>query len=158
MTWSWGRQRAAVPKASAERTSGANRQPQSGRSNVFTRYLVCSNHLKTRSVRGCYLCSRYVLSPMSPGRTEKNWSRERELNPRPVDCSGKTYVDDSAGSFLHLASPCCSQVFGVNPTRPKHVAIGRVFSGPRRSSPPVAGHQSVSSKRTWSSKRRRFSG
>jgi hypothetical protein len=31
------------------------------------------------------LCSRYVLLPMCPGRTEEKWSRGWELNPRPAD-------------------------------------------------------------------------
>src|SRR5260370_33226609 len=33
----------------------------------------------------CNLCLRYDLSPMSPGRTEKFWSREWESDPRPAD-------------------------------------------------------------------------
>jgi hypothetical protein len=45
----------------------------------------CSNHSKIRSAQKCYPCSRYELSPMSPGRTEGIWSREWELNPRPAD-------------------------------------------------------------------------
>jgi hypothetical protein len=32
--------------------------------------LGCSNHSTTRSARGCYLCSRYILLPMSPGWTK----------------------------------------------------------------------------------------
>ena len=31
--------------------------------------LECSNHSTIPSVQNCYLCSRYVLLPMSPGRT-----------------------------------------------------------------------------------------
>ena len=37
----------------------------------------------TRSARGCYLCLRYDLSPMSPGRTGVKWCRRAELNRRP---------------------------------------------------------------------------
>ena len=33
----------------------------------------------------CYPCLRYVVLPMSPGRTPLMWSRGRELNPRPAD-------------------------------------------------------------------------
>ena len=35
--------------------------------------LECSNHSKTRSAQNCYLCSRYVLLPMCPGWTVKDW-------------------------------------------------------------------------------------
>jgi hypothetical protein len=31
--------------------------------------LVCWNRSTTRSARGCYLCSRYIVLPMCPGRT-----------------------------------------------------------------------------------------
>src|SRR5467141_1574804 len=31
--------------------------------------LGCSNHSKIRSAQKCYPCLRYVVSPMSPGRT-----------------------------------------------------------------------------------------
>src|SRR6202158_1690380 len=31
----------------------------------------------------CYPCSRYVLLPMCPGRTGKNWRARRDSNPRP---------------------------------------------------------------------------
>src|SRR6267154_1281732 len=55
--------------------------------------LGCSNRSKIRSAQKCYLCLRYVVSPMSPGRTSKrlvgangfepstSWSRTRHLNP-----------------------------------------------------------------------------
>jgi hypothetical protein len=33
--------------------------------------------------QNCYLCSRYVLSPMCPGRTVLNWSGRKDLNLRP---------------------------------------------------------------------------
>ena len=47
--------------------------------------LECSNRSKIRSAQKCNLCLRNDLSPMSPGRTDKKWSREWELNPRPAD-------------------------------------------------------------------------
>ncbi len=37
----------------------------------------------TLLAQNCYLCSRYVLSPMCPGRTWKNWSGRKDLNLRP---------------------------------------------------------------------------
>jgi hypothetical protein len=45
--------------------------------------LVCWNHSTTRSARGCYLCSRYILSPMSPGRTQEYWSAAQDSSLRP---------------------------------------------------------------------------
>ena len=36
----------------------------------------------TPSSQGCHLCLKYILSPMSPGRTRKHWSGRRESNPR----------------------------------------------------------------------------
>src|SRR6266699_7179138 len=33
--------------------------------------LGCSNRSKIRSAQKCYLCLRYVVSPMCPGRTSK---------------------------------------------------------------------------------------
>jgi hypothetical protein len=33
-------------------------------------------HSTTRSAPGCYLCSRYILLPMSPGRTVLNFFGE----------------------------------------------------------------------------------
>src|SRR6202043_2088882 len=73
----------------------------------------CSNRSKIHSVQKCYLCLRYVVSPMSPGRTLKkvvgakgfepstSWSRTRRasqaaLRPdvqplRPF--SGKSAID-----------------------------------------------------------------
>ena len=43
----------------------------------------CSNHSKIRSVRKCYLCSRYRVSPMCPVWTQGLWSGRWESNPRP---------------------------------------------------------------------------
>src|SRR6267143_3185307 len=43
------------------------------------------HRLRIRSAQSCYLCDRYVVLPMSPDCTRKKWSREWELNPRPVD-------------------------------------------------------------------------
>ena len=41
-----------------------------------------------RSARGCHPCLRYVLSPMSPGRTRGFWRRRRDSNPRPQPWQG----------------------------------------------------------------------
>src|SRR6478672_2259583 len=38
--------------------------------------------LKNPSAQNCYLCLRYVESPMSPGRTAAEWRRVRDSNPR----------------------------------------------------------------------------
>ena len=38
--------------------------------------LGCSNRSKIHSVQKCYLCLRYVVSPMSPGRTYKRTGGE----------------------------------------------------------------------------------
>ena len=61
--------------------------------------LECSNRSKIHSVQKCYLCLRYVVSPMSPGRTHERWSREWELNPRPADY-------ESAALPLSYLGPC----------------------------------------------------
>jgi len=45
--------------------------------------LGCSNRSKIRSAQKCYLCLRYVVSPMSPGQTDLNWSGREDLNLRP---------------------------------------------------------------------------
>src|ERR1700675_1383487 len=45
--------------------------------------LGCSNRSKIHSVQKCYLCLRYVVSPMCPGRTEIKWSGRKDLNLRP---------------------------------------------------------------------------
>src|ERR1700675_3004185 len=45
--------------------------------------LGCSNRSKIHSVQKCYLCLRYVVSPMCPGRTEIRWSGRKDLNLRP---------------------------------------------------------------------------
>src|SRR6516162_2355249 len=37
---------------------------------------------------------------MSPGRTERRWSRGRDLNPRPADFSTDTMLLDSRALFL----------------------------------------------------------
>src|ERR1700680_4910564 len=47
--------------------------------------LECSNRSKIHSVQKCYLCLRYVVSPMCPGRTFIHWCRRGESNPRPRD-------------------------------------------------------------------------
>src|ERR1700693_3353943 len=44
--------------------------------------LGCSNRSKIHSVQKCYLCLRYVVSPMSPGRTDLRWCRRGESNRR----------------------------------------------------------------------------
>ena len=44
--------------------------------------LVCWNHWKIPSAQKCYLCSRYILLPMSPGWTKKDWSGREDLNLR----------------------------------------------------------------------------
>src|SRR6266850_4700586 len=44
--------------------------------------LGCSNHSKIRSAQKCYPCLRYVVSPMSPGRTFEVWRRGWDSNPR----------------------------------------------------------------------------
>ena len=44
--------------------------------------LGCSNHSRIPSAQNCYLCLRYVESPMSPGRTAAEWRRVRDSNPR----------------------------------------------------------------------------
>src|SRR6267378_934896 len=44
--------------------------------------LGCSNHSKILSAQKCYPCLRYVVSPMSPGRTQGLWSgRWNRTNP-----------------------------------------------------------------------------
>jgi hypothetical protein len=43
--------------------------------------LVCWNRWKIPSAQKCYLCSRYILLPMSPGWTEKEWRRGWDSNP-----------------------------------------------------------------------------
>ena len=45
--------------------------------------LACSNRWKIRSAQNCYPCLRYVVSPMPPGRTLKEWSGRVDLNHRP---------------------------------------------------------------------------
>jgi len=45
---------------------------------------VCWNHWKIPSAQKCYLCSRYILLPMSPGWTKENWSGREDLNLRPL--------------------------------------------------------------------------
>src|SRR6266571_2830921 len=44
--------------------------------------LGCSNRSKIRSAQKCYLCLRYVVSPMCPGRTQNVWGGRWDLNPR----------------------------------------------------------------------------
>jgi hypothetical protein len=43
--------------------------------------LVCSNRWKILSALKCYACSRYILLPMSPGRTPKRLVGERGFEP-----------------------------------------------------------------------------
>src|SRR5580658_3505808 len=51
--------------------------------------LACSNRSKIPSAQKCYLCLRYVVSPMSPGRTFVLWRRRRDSNPRdPFESNG----------------------------------------------------------------------
>src|SRR6266581_7821563 len=64
--------------------------------------LGCSNRSKIRSAQKCYLCLRYVVSPMCPGRTRKFWSRGRELNSRPADFSADIMLLDSRALFLTI--------------------------------------------------------
>src|SRR5262247_3436587 len=44
-----------------------------------------SNRSTTRSVRKCYPCPRNERLPVCPEWTPSEWSRGRELNPRPTD-------------------------------------------------------------------------
>ena len=44
-----------------------------------------SNRSTTRSTRKCYLCPQNELLPVCPEWTQREWSRGRELNPRPTD-------------------------------------------------------------------------
>src|SRR5690242_8466867 len=57
----------------------------------------------------CYLCSRYELSPMCPGRTRKEWSRGRDLNPRPADYESAalplSYLGESVSGSRVFALP-----------------------------------------------------
>jgi hypothetical protein len=46
---------------------------------------LCSRST-TLLAQKCYLCSRYVLLPMSPGRTRTNWWSRWDSNPRPPRC------------------------------------------------------------------------
>src|SRR6266581_8853812 len=46
--------------------------------------LGCSNHSKIRSAQKCYPCLRYVVSPMSPGRTLKKV--EPRVGVEPTTC------------------------------------------------------------------------
>ena len=48
--------------------------------------LGCSNRWKIHLAQKCYLCSRYILLPMSPGRTSPNWWSRWDSNPRPPRC------------------------------------------------------------------------
>src|ERR1700681_321440 len=50
--------------------------------------LGCSNRSKIHSVQKCYLCLRYVVSPMSPGRTRFKWWAWVDLNHRPRPYQG----------------------------------------------------------------------
>ena len=38
----------------------------------------------TLSAQKCYLCRRFVLLPMCPGRTGREWRARRDLNPQPL--------------------------------------------------------------------------
>jgi hypothetical protein len=50
-----------------------------------------------------YLCSRYVLSPMCPGRTHRCMEPRVGVEPTTCRLLRKTHVVDSTGSFLRLA-------------------------------------------------------
>src|SRR5208283_3814441 len=47
--------------------------------------LECSNHSRIRSARGFYPGGRYVLLPMCPGWTVRNWWARQDLNLGPTD-------------------------------------------------------------------------
>src|SRR6266567_961783 len=72
--------------------------------------LGCSNRSKIRSAQKCYLCLRYVVSPMCPGRTQikvvgangfepsTSWSRTRRASQAALrpDCLDLTTVSESS--------------------------------------------------------------
>ena len=71
-------------------SASAKSMTESGSSPSWTTILAISTWSRkpcspstTHSARGCYLCLRYELSPMCPGRTAKEWLRGRDSNPRP---------------------------------------------------------------------------
>ena len=51
--------------------------------------LGCSNRSKIPSAQKCYLCLRYVVSPLCPGRTFRNWWAWVDLNHRPRPYQGR---------------------------------------------------------------------
>src|SRR6266702_7274144 len=79
--------------------------------------LGCSNHSKIRSAQKCYPCLRYVVSPMSPGRTEAEVARPGRLELPTLCLEDKSR---SAISLLFLGSAyslhddfvCCSGAIG----------------------------------------------
>jgi hypothetical protein len=51
------------------------------------------NRWKIPSARKCYLCSRYILLLMSPGRTFEMWRTGTELNRRRQPFQAKINSD-----------------------------------------------------------------
>src|SRR5450432_2512421 len=68
--------------------------------------LGCSNRSKIHSAQKCYLCLRYVVSPMSPGWTQTDWRRRRDSNPR--DPFGSNGFQDRRFQPLTHSSICNS--------------------------------------------------
>src|SRR5207245_11459610 len=64
----------------------------------------------------CYLCSRYVLSPMSPGRTKGFWWTRGDSNPRPPRCErgalpAELLAHEQHVKFSKRLMPCQRAVF-----------------------------------------------
>jgi hypothetical protein len=73
--------------------------------------LGCSNRSKIRSAQKCYLCLRYVVSPMSPGRTLKERARPGRFE-LPTSCFGVQLSNHGARRMrrldvLPLSAPVC---------------------------------------------------
>jgi hypothetical protein len=67
---------------------------------------ACWNRSTTRSAQKCYPCSRYVASPMSPGRTVWEWSGRKDLNLRPPGPEPESQTFQSlAGAALTARQP-----------------------------------------------------
>src|ERR1700692_291848 len=82
--------------------------------------LGCSNRSKIHSAQKCYLCLRYVVSPMCPGRTLEIWWTRGDSNPRPPRCergalpaellAHEQQIDFSKGSAACQHAFHCSQI------------------------------------------------
>src|SRR6266702_2738617 len=59
--------------------------------------LGCSNHSKIRSAQKCYPCLRYVVSPMSPGRTEAEVARPGRFELPTLCLEGRRSIQLSYG-------------------------------------------------------------